>query len=436
MLLIDSKTGKLKCNFKDTFHDHWDLDMVGNPIITKIKNGTKFIDVVFSFSKTGNIFIINLDTCKKLSSNVSKKILTDTKTDIPDQTYSSYQNKTLNPENIMNMSYNLDEYKNFIKNDKDKLDYIKFKTRNSRHSQSYIPLGINHDVIMFGIHGGFEWPGGTLDIKNRQIILPSNHYPWIIRSYYHKTKDSKISDFKKYFIDFQNKESKNIYESKCQSCHGKNREGVYQNEFFGDNYIPSLIGLSLTNKFNSIKSEKNFKYSHQYASEKIKINNDELKLLRKYFKKLDESQIKDNVIGVKAKWQLILDDKGVFASKPPFGKLTAWNLDSGKINWSRPFGEKIINENLIKGDINFGGVMATQADLTFATGTPDKYLRVINSTNGETIWKYKMKVAGSAPPMTFKYNNEQYIIVNASGGRYYGFDRELGDYIYAFKIIK
>ena len=46
-----------------------------------------------------------------------------------------------------------------------------------------------------------------------------------------------------------------------------------------------------------------------------------------------------------------------------------------------------------------------------------------------------MEYAGSSPPMTYIYNGEQYIVINASGGRYYGFEKKLGDAIYAFKII-
>ena len=41
---------------------------------------------------------------------------------------------------------------------------------------------------MFGIHGGAEWPGGTYDKLNNQIILPTNHYPWIIRTFYTEKK--------------------------------------------------------------------------------------------------------------------------------------------------------------------------------------------------------------------------------------------------------
>ena len=68
-------------------------------------------------------------------------------------------------------------------------NYIKHITRNSIYGKEYIPLNLNKDVLMFGIHGGFEWPGGSLDLANNQIIIPSNHYPWIIRSFYTTKKN-------------------------------------------------------------------------------------------------------------------------------------------------------------------------------------------------------------------------------------------------------
>ena len=36
--------------------------------------------------------------------------------------------------------------------------------------------------------------------------------------------------------------------------------------------------------------------------------------------------------------------------------------------------------------------------------------------------------------MTYTYKGEQYLIINSSGGKYYGFEKEMGDTIYAFKL--
>jgi glucose dehydrogenase len=69
------------------------------------------------------------------------------------------------------------------------------------------------------------------------------------------------------------------------------------------------------------------------------------------------------------------------------------------------------------------------------TGTTDNMVYALNSKNGEILWRYKMLYAGSSPPMTYFYKANQYIIVNSSGGRFYGYDNQIfGDQIYAFKL--
>ena len=45
-----------------------------------------------------------------------------------------------------------------------------------------------------------------------------------------------------------------------------------------------------------------------------------------------------------------------------------------------------------------------------------------------------MKVSGSVVPMTFEHNNNQYLIINASGGTFVGIDKLIEENIYAFKL--
>ena len=68
IVIVDGITGKLRCRFKDTIHDHWDLDMVGNPIIVD----TKKSKVAYGFSKTGNIFVVDINQCKLINKSIKK----------------------------------------------------------------------------------------------------------------------------------------------------------------------------------------------------------------------------------------------------------------------------------------------------------------------------------------------------------------------------
>ncbi len=126
-------------------------------------------------------------------------------------------------------------------------------------------------------------------------------------------------------------------------------------------------------------------------------------------------------------WDALVDKDGYPAIKPPWGAITALNLNNGKIIWQKPFGvikelkEKNIPET---GSKNRAGLTATSGNIIFASGTEDNMFRVYNSSTGEELWSYKMDAPGSAPPTIYEINNKQYVLVPAyeeSGNKVYTF---------------
>jgi len=253
-----------------------------------------------------------------------------------------------------------------------------------------------------------------------------------------KTQEDGEKKIKKIYADISgllDKEGYLIYKNKCSSCHGVVREGVYQGETEGDLYIPNLIGVSTTNKFNSLDNLNKFKKAHKYTDKKISINDKDLKKVKRYFIKQDNYLKKFKLLFAYGRWGLLLDRNKLPASIPPWGKINAIDIDTGKINWSKPFGfRKTKNGKIIEGDFNFGGVLSTAGNLLFATGTPDNYIRAYNSKTGETIWEHELPAAGSSSPITYLYKGKQYILVNAGGGKFFGYNKKLSDRIIAFKL--
>ena len=140
-------------------------------------------------------------------------------------------------------------------------------------------------------------------------------------------------------------------------------------------------------------------------------------------------------------WEFINDQFGHPGSKPPWGNLTAINLSTGKKIWQIPFGEyeELTEKNIpITGTFNYGGVTGTAGNLLFATGTLDNKIRAYDSTNGDELWSFKLPYSGSSPPTIFEFNEEQYVLVPATGSttmkKAYPEISKYGNKIFAFKL--
>jgi len=117
------------------------------------------------------------------------------------------------------------------------------------------------------------------------------------------------------------------------------------------------------------------------------------------------------------------------AIKPPWGAIVAFDLKNGKTLWKVPFGEweKLKKINIPKtGTKNRAGITASSGGVIFASGTWDDKFIVVNSSNGKTLWEFKMSAPGSAPPTTYLINEKQYVLVPAFEKR--------GRSIYAFSL--
>ncbi len=129
------------------------------------------------------------------------------------------------------------------------------------------------------------------------------------------------------------------------------------------------------------------------------------------------------------KRELLLSPVGVPCSPPPWGLLAAVDLDSGRIFWRRPLGEKM---GLTLGLPNLGGPIVTAGGLTFIGGTMDERLRAFDTATGELLMDWKLPAARQATPMSYLHEGRQYVVIQAGGNpRAAG---KLGDAVLAFAL--
>ncbi|MEQ8765173.1 MAG: pyrroloquinoline quinone-dependent dehydrogenase [Planctomycetota bacterium] len=114
-----------------------------------------------------------------------------------------------------------------------------------------------------------------------------------------------------------------------------------------------------------------------------------------------------------------LDPDGYPAIKPPWGQLSAIDLDSGEIAWQVPLGEypALAREGYGgTGCENFGGTIVTAGGLVFIGGTVDEKFRAFDKRTGEQLWESKLPAGGYATPCTYEVDGRQYVCIAATGG--------------------
>ncbi len=110
--------------------------------------------------------------------------------------------------------------------------------------------------------------------------------------------------------------------------------------------------------------------------------------------------------------------------KPPWGHLTAINLDTGEFRWRTVLGvvDALLEKKLPPtGTSNIGGSIVTAGGLVFIGATDDSRFRAFDKDNGMELWTVRLPASAHATPMTFysKKTKKQYVIVAAGGGNKY-----------------
>jgi len=133
-----------------------------------------------------------------------------------------------------------------------------------------------------------------------------------------------------------------------------------------------------------------------------------------------------------------LNPQGLPLLKPPYGRITAVNLDKGEFIWQIAHGETpdaVRNHPALRGLTiprtgQSGAVGALVTKTLLIVGEPSftttadhprgALLRAYDKATGKDVGGILMPAPQSGTPMTYMLNGKQYIIVAISGGNYSG----------------
>jgi glucose dehydrogenase len=123
--------------------------------------------------------------------------------------------------------------------------------------------------------------------------------------------------------------------------------------------------------------------------------------------------------------------------KPPWGFLTAIDLDKGEFRWRSVLG--VVDDLLARGvaptgTSNLGGSIVTAGGLVLIGATNDSRFRAFDKDSGKELWMTRLPASAHATPMTFvgRKSGKQYIVIAAGGGNKY--NKVYSDSLVAFSL--
>jgi quinoprotein glucose dehydrogenase len=412
LIALNAKTGEYIWHFQTVHHDIWDRDLPAPPNLITIKRDGKSIDAVAQVTKSGYVFVFDREN--------GTPLFPIDEIPFPQSTLPGEETWPTQPIPRLPKPFARNSItENDITHFSSKRDSLLTIYRNANKGPFH-PLDFKESIIFPGPDGAAEWGGPAVD-KEGIMYVNSNEMAWL----FSLSKKDKVSNVAS--------TGKSLYLNNCQTCHKADFSGNPPSGY------PALVGvrerLGRTVVSNLIKNGKGMMPGFSQISDQEK-----QAIISYIFGEEKEEALsvaKDKYPDVPYRfngYNKFLDEKGYPAITPPWGTLTAINLNTGQHLWQIPLGEikEFTKKGIpVTGTENYGGPLVTAGGLLFIAATKDNTFRAIDKKTGKIVWEYPLPASGFATPSTYQLNGKQYIVI-ACGGTKLGMSK--GDSYVAFAL--
>jgi len=423
LLALDARTGKRIWHYQLVHHDIWDRDLPAPPNLVTLhqkdpSGSIRNIDAVAQVTKSAHVFIFDRVTGKPLFPIREMPV---PKSSLSDEIAWPTQPVPTLPKPFARQTIAETELSPYAAN----RDSLVAQYHQAKKGP-FQPLSKTPTLLLPGADGGAEWGGAAVD-PDGIMYVNANEMAWLF----------SLSDTPKVDELAQLSPGHRLYTTYCVACHGPNRKGNPSSgypslENIGQRrdreYVAKLItsGKGMMPGFSGITTaQKQELLAFLFNDEKI--------------------ETIATAPGAPAKpgpyvpyrfngYTKFLDSKGYPAIKPPWGTLTAINLNTGQQIWQKTLGEfpELTKQGIpATGTENYGGPVITKGGLLFIAATKDGMFRAYAKKTGQLLWQTQLPAAGFATPSTYAVNGKQYIVV-ACGGTKLGTHK--GDSYVAFAL--
>lgn len=415
LIALDARTGKRLWHFQTVHHDIWDKDLPAPPNLITVKQNGKSIDAVAQVTKSGHVFVFDRVTGKPLFPIEEKPF---PKSSLPEESTWATQPIPTLPAAFARQSISEKDI-NPYSDDKAAL----LETYRKSNKGVFQPLGKKETLLYPGADGGAEWGGAAVD-PDGIMYVNANEMAWVF-SLKPTPKAAALAN---------QSTGQRLYSATCSVCHGAERKGNPKSGYpsltdIGERkdreYVSKIIntGKGMMPGFGHLSTkDKQAIVAFLFGDEKVEASSENTKDKTPY--------IPYSFNG----YNKFIDSKGYPGIRPPWGTLTAIDLNTGKHLWQKPFGEypELKAKGIpTTGSENYGGPVVTASGLLFIAATKDGMFRIFDKKTGEILWETKLPAAGFATPSTYQIKGKQYIVV-ACGGTKLGTKK--GDSYIAFAL--
>jgi len=401
LLCLRADTGERVWHFQAIKHDVWDRDFPTAPVLVTVRRDGKLIDAVAQATKSGHVFVFERETGKSLFPLETRKV---PPSPVDGELLATTQVLPLAPPPFSRQQFTEDMVTNRTP---EAHRIVLERWRAVRKGDQFTPPSFEGSIVFPGFDGGAEWGGQAFDPETGLFYVNANEMPWILRIVPARVSRGLMS-------------TQRIYVSRCASCHREDRKG-------SPPQFPSLTDLE--KKFTQAQLEEIIRKGTGRMPGFASIGDAPIAALSRYLLKQEDTQaqvaeapkgptdLKYTMDG----YNKFLDPDGYPAVKPPWGTLTAINLDSGKFAWQIPFGEHpaLAAQGMKNtGSENYGGGIVTAGGLFFiGASNLDRKFRVFDKLNGKLLWETTLPASGNATPAMYQIKGKQYIVIAAGGGK-------------------